>query len=102
MVEQVLERLAAAGVDLLPVEMPGYFLLARDDFVCLVERTPEGDFGRTGSAGLLTDRGFAALVWRGTQPYFVARGYERAASEAEVASVRAFSADITVAVQGTR
>lgn len=95
---QVLEQLAAAGVDLLPIDMPGYFLLARDGFVCLVERTPEGSFGRPGSAGLLTGQGFAALVWRGSQPFFVAHGNERAATDAEVISLRAFSADVTSAL----
>jgi hypothetical protein len=89
-----LERLAAADIRLLPVpEIETYFVLERGGYMALVERTPDG-FGRIGSAGLLTEKGFAALVWRGPQPFFAGKEYERAAGPEEVAELRAFQADL--------
>ncbi len=95
-----LERLAAARIDLLP--LPGlttHFAFHRDGFVALVERTPEG-FGAIGSSGLLTEQGFAALVWRGDVAFFVRKGFEQAASAEEVERLRAFSSELEAALQG--
>jgi hypothetical protein len=90
---RTLGRLAAAGIELLPAELSRHYVLTRDGFVCLVERAEDG-FGDTGAPGLMTDRGFAALVWRGEDAWFVARGFEQRASAEQVEQARAFSADL--------
>jgi hypothetical protein len=93
-----LERLAASNINLLSaVEIAGYFVVERGGYIALVERTESG-FGRVGGAGLLTESGFAALVWRGSHAFFTGKSYERPASEAEVADLRAFQADLTAAL----
>ena len=91
----ILEKVAAAGIELAPVADAGrHFIFTRDGFVALVERTPEGGFGGIGSSGKLTERGFAALVWRGESAFFVGRGTEIPATPAEVAALRSFAADL--------
>jgi hypothetical protein len=91
-----LERLAAAGFQILPLEgLETHFVLERDGFVALVERKVDG-FGGTGSAGLLTGKGFAALVWRGERAFFVGKGFEQAATVGQVAALRRFDADLRV------
>lgn len=91
MIEQQLECLAAGGVNILPAtEINTHFVLERDGFIVLVERTA-GGFGRVGSAGLLTDHGFAALVWRGARAFFIARNFEQPAAEQQVDALRSFS-----------
>jgi hypothetical protein len=93
------ERLAASGIDLLPLTgVETHFVFHRDGFVALVERTAEG-FGAIGSAGRLTDNGFAALVWRAGKPFFVAKDYEQPASPGEVTGLRSFAADLEHALR---
>ncbi|MGE5645056.1 MAG: hypothetical protein ACM336_04615 [Acidobacteriota bacterium] len=90
-IEEALARLASAGIDLLPLAgLETHFAFHRGGFVALVERTA-GGFGSIGSTGLLTDHGFAALVWRPSGPAFVAKGFEKPASKDEVARLRSFS-----------
>src|SRR5438105_14912077 len=85
-VTEKLERLAAAGIQLLPaVEITTHYVFEREGFVALVERKPDG-FGGVGSAGILTGSGFAALVRRGERSYFVARNFEREAAPEQVAA----------------
>jgi len=99
MLQRRLERLAAAGFQLLP--LPGistHYVFERAGFAALVARTPEG-FGSVGSAGLLTEGGFAALVWRGDQPVLVRKGVELPASAAQVEALRAFASDLDQALR---
>ncbi|MEO8130224.1 MAG: hypothetical protein ABJF23_09955 [Bryobacteraceae bacterium] len=89
-----LERLVAAGIQLLPtVEIANHYVFERDGFVALVERRGEG-FGGIGSAGLLTGKGIAPLVLRGLAPFFVAKGFEQPATPEEVDGIRRFQADL--------
>ena len=91
---ETLERLAAAGIQLLPAfEIPTHYVLERDGFIALVERMPDG-FGKIGSPGLLTPNGFAVLVWRGKEAFFVGKGFEQPAETAQVEMLRRFSADL--------
>src|SRR3954471_24147854 len=93
-----LERLVAAGIQLLPVvEITNHFVFERDGFVALVERRGEG-FGGIGSAGLLTPKGIAPLVLRGNAAYFIAKGFEQPASAEETEKIRQFQADLTYAL----
>jgi len=38
-----------------------------------IEFQPDG-FGRVGTPGLLTEKGFSALIWRGENAFFVGKG----------------------------
>ena len=98
MTEARLERLAAAGINLVPADIETHYILERDGFVALVERVPDG-FGAVGAAGLLTERGLAPLVWRGAQACFVARGIEVPADSAQIQAIRAFQTDLEDALR---
>jgi hypothetical protein len=98
-VPEILERLAASGIQLLPaLEITTYYVLERDGFVALVERAPDG-FGGVGSSGILTGSGFAALVQRGEEYYFVAKGFEQEAQPAQVEALKRFSFDLKQALR---
>ncbi len=88
-----LEKLAAAGIQIIPAGVTSHFILERDGFVAFVERKGD-DFGNIGAPGLMTDKGFAALIWRGERPYFIARGFEQAATDEDVQKIRRFSNDL--------
>jgi hypothetical protein len=97
MLEQKLERLVAAGINLVPADLKKHFILERDGFVALVER--QGDsFGHIGAAGLLTEQGMAPLVWRNEKAFFVARAFEREATAGQVALLRQFQSDLEAAL----
>ena len=93
-----IERLAAAGINLIPADLDKHYILERGGFIALVERAPAG-FGRVGTAGLLTERGLAPLVWRGEDGFFVTRGFEQRASEEQVATLRTFQWDLESALE---
>lgn len=93
-----LERLAAAGVSLLPVSLLSHFVFERGGFVALVERTVDG-FGAIGAPGLLIESGYAALIWRGEEPWFIAQGFERRATTDEVDAARRFAKDVESALR---
>jgi hypothetical protein len=92
-----LEKLAASGIQIIPAEIASHFILERDGFVSFVERREEA-FGNIGAAGLMTERGFAALIWRGDQAFFVGRGFEQPASPEEVQKIRSFATDLAAAL----
>lgn len=95
-----MERLAAAGIQLLPaVEITTHYVFERGGFVALVERTPNG-FGGVGSTGILTGNGFAAFLRRGKRSYFVAKNFEQEAKPAQVESLLRFSRDLKNALAG--
>lgn len=94
----VLEKLAAAGIQIIPAAITSHFILERDGFVAFVERR-EDSFGNIGAPGLMTEKGFAALIWRGDQAFFIAKGLEQLASPDEVLKIRAFAADLENALR---
>ncbi|MCC6857228.1 MAG: hypothetical protein IT158_01635 [Bryobacterales bacterium] len=99
MLEKRFERLAAAGIQLLPaLEITTHFVFERGGFIALVERCGDG-FGSIGSAGILTGQGMAVPVWRGERCFFVARDLEREAGPAEVEALRAFARDLEDALR---
>ena len=98
---RALERIAAAGIQLLPAGLAGHFVFERNGFICLVERTGDG-FGHVGAPGLMTGKGFAALVWRGDDGWFVGKGFEQPAAAAQVDEIRAFAADLRAALDPNR
>ena len=99
MLPRQLERLAAAGIQLLPLQsIETHYVFERAGFAALVQRTPDG-FGAVGSAGLLAEAGFAALIWRGGQPFFVCKGFEQAASATQVETLRGFAAELEAALR---
>jgi hypothetical protein len=94
----VFERLVAANIEVLPGSMSNrHVVFARDGFVALVELTGAG-FGSVGSAGMLTEKGFAPLTSKNGTYYFVAKNLERPASDAEVDKLRAFQHDLQSAL----
>ncbi len=96
--EDKLEKLVAANIQLQPaVEITTHFLFERDGFVALVERRGQ-EFGSIGAGGLATEKGMAPLVWRGTQPWFVAKGFEQPATEEEIERLRSFQTDLESAL----
>ena len=100
MIDAILERLAARGFQFLPaLEITTHYVIERDGIVALVERARDG-FGGIGSPGLLTEKGFAALVSSGEGAFFVAKGYREPAGEQQVLKVRAFSEDLGWALSG--
>ena len=94
---RALERITAAGIELLPAGLAGHFVFERNGFICLVERTGDG-FGHIGAPGLMTEKGFAALVWRGNDGWFVGKGFEQPATAQQVEDIRAFAADLRAAL----
>ncbi|HYL77832.1 MAG TPA: hypothetical protein VEU96_26700 [Bryobacteraceae bacterium] len=88
-----LEKLAAAGIQIIPAEITSHFILERDGFVAFVERRGD-DFGNIGAPGLMTEQGFAALIWRAGQPFFIGKGYDQPATAEQVQKLRAFTADL--------
>jgi hypothetical protein len=97
--QQILQRLADARIELLPItQIERHWVFGRDGFVSLVERTNENGFGKIGSPGLLTDRGMAVLVVRGEQRFFVAKGIELPATDEQVETMRRFARDLASAL----
>ena len=95
---EILERLAAARIQILPAfEICSHFVLERDGFVVLVERKDDA-FGQIGSPGLLTEHGFAPLVWRGGRPFFAAKNIDLPAGSGQVEKLRSFAADVKTAL----
>ena len=97
-VERALERLASAGIQLLPAALASHLVFERNGFLCLVERAGDG-FGHIGTPGLMTEKGFAALVWRGDAAWFVGKGFEQPAAPGQVEEIRAFAADLQAALR---
>jgi len=94
-----LEKLATAGIQIVPAEITTHFILERDGFVAFVERR-EKAFGNIGAPGLMTERGFAALIWRGDRAFFIGKGFEQPAAPEQVLQIRTFAADLASAIPG--
>ena len=92
------QKLVDADIELLPVpEITTHFVFHREGFAALVERVRDA-FGRIGAAGLLTEKGLAALQWRGTEAFFVLKEFEQPATADEVDRLRAFQRDLEAAL----
>lgn len=91
-----IERLSAAGINLIPADLEKHYMLERDGFLALVER---GSL-RVGTAGLVTEKGLAPLMWRGEESWFVARGFEQRATADQVEGIRTFQRDLETALRG--
>jgi len=97
---EILERLVAAGIQLLPdTGITTHFVFERDGLAALVQRK-DGGFGSMGAPGLMTDKGLAVLVWRAGEPWFVRKTFERLATTEEVATMLHFAADLEAALKG--
>lgn len=96
---QKLERLLAAEIELVPFDaISNHFVLARGGFVALVEKQA-GGFGRIGSGGVMTEKGFACLVWRGSDAFFVAKNFEQQATTEQITGLRQFDRELRHALQ---
>lgn len=94
-----LERIARLGIGLIPApEITTHFLFERGGFVVLVERRG-GGFGGIGSPGKLVEgHGFAALVRRGGEDWFVARDGQWRAEAGEAEAARRLFTDLKAAL----
>ncbi len=93
-------RLAEANIELVPADLANYFVLARDGFACLVEKTkadPPG-LGSIGSTCKLTDEGFAVVLWDGQQAYFTNKTGRQTATTEEIDLFRKFTHDLKSAL----
>jgi len=98
---EALQRLAAASINLIPLDLEGYYAFERDGFLALVQRCKDDAFGQVGSAGLLTESGLAPLVWRGDQPVFASRSVpDSPATSEQVEALRRFQKDLQTAIHG--
>ena len=94
-----LERVLAARIELVPdLKITTHYVFARDGFASLVEKR-EGGFGNIGAPGMVTEKGFAALLWRGQRGVFVGRGFEAFATGEQVAAIRSFDRDLNEALR---
>ncbi|MBI2686382.1 MAG: hypothetical protein HYX27_08705 [Acidobacteria bacterium] len=94
-----LERVLAARIELVPdINITTHYVFARDGFASLVEKR-DGGFGNIGTPGLITEQGFAALLWREGNGVFVGRGFELPATQKQIDSIRAFDRDLNEALR---
>lgn len=96
--EEKLQKLAEAGIQALPVDLPSHIIFERDGFVALVERRDDS-FGGIGAAGLLTASGVAPLVWRSERAVFVTKGSAQDATAEQVEQLRRFQTDLENALR---
>lgn len=83
-----LERLAAAGVSILPIaSLEHHLVFTRDGMAVLVERRGEG-FGGIGSPGRITSNGFEPLVDDAGKAAFVFKGGRTEAQPQEADAAR--------------
>ena len=95
---EIFQKLVDANIELLPVpEITSHFVFHREGFAALVERVRD-NFGRVGTAGLLTEQGLAVLQWRGDDAFFVLKDFEQRATTLEVDRLRAFQRDLEAAL----
>lgn len=93
-----LQRISAAGIELLPAPQIGtHFVFTRDGCAVIVEKRGDG-FGGIGSPGRIGERGFEVLVERNGRTVFAGRGAESAATEAEAAAARRLLKDLQSAL----
>jgi hypothetical protein len=98
LLEKQLERMTAAGIQMISVEDPRHFMLERDGFLLLVQRKETG-FGNIGAAGLVTEKGLAVLTWQDGEGFFVAKGLRQKASSGQVEALRRFEHDVHLAIE---
>ena len=92
------QKLVDANIELLPIpEITTHFVFHRDGFAALVDRFQD-NFGKVGTAGLLTDRGIAPIIWRDEQAFFVLKDHEQPATSLQVERLRAFQKDLESAL----
>ena len=91
------ERLAELGFEAAPLpNVASHLVLQRNGVAALIP-VWNGEIGKPGAAGVITEAGLAVLVWRGADAWFVARGFERRAEGGVVEELRRFSADLDAA-----
>ena len=92
------EKLTAAGIELLDVDVRKHRIAMRGIYIALIEHSPERGFGKAGTAGLLTESGLAPLVWVDGSARFRARGVDQPATDEQIAELRAFQSDLDKAL----
>ncbi len=93
---EIASRLSNLNIQVL-VESSRHYLLARGEAIVLVERKGD-ECGSIGSAGMMTERGLAYLVWRDGGAVLAAKGGEIEATAEQIATLKGFSADVKSAL----
>ena len=92
------QKLVAVNIELLPLpQINTHFVFHRDGFAALVDRVHD-TFGAVGTAGLLTPKGIAPLVWRADRAVFVLKDFEEPATQDQVQQLRSFQKDLEAAL----
>ena len=75
----------------------GFTIFSRGDCAAFAHNQPAGP--SLGSSGLMTESGFAYLIWREERAYLVAHGgAEQPATDDQVDAIRRFSSDLKQAL----
>ena len=94
---EIAARLQSLNIEWFESEK-GYCFFTRGNCAAIARRQPS-EFSLR-SSGVMTENGFAYLVWREGQPYFAAHGGNAAAAAPDrVEEVRRFSDDLKTALQ---
>src|SRR5262245_58807335 len=72
----------------------------RDNFIALLDATPQGEVALQGASGLLIGEKIAVLVERSEGKAFQAKGDEVAATDALLESYRRFQSDLKEIIGG--
>jgi hypothetical protein len=93
---EIASRLTGSRIEWFASEK-GYTFFTRENCAAIAQSKADG-FG-LGSTGVMTEAGFAYLLWRDGQAYLVAHGSaETPATAEQVEAVRQFSADLKAAL----
>jgi hypothetical protein len=93
---EIAARLESRGIVWFATEK-GYTMFTRENCAAIAHEQPVGY--SVGSSGIMTENGFAYLVWRDDRPFLAAHGAtELPADPAQVEAVRRFSEDLKQAL----
>ncbi len=85
------ERLEAAGFSTVASQNPRFFMVHRQQILCLVEVATL----QPGSPMLMTENGFATLVWKENRPCLSGRGFEETASQQQLDELKNFTRELS-------
>lgn len=83
-------RLEAAGFSRVASQNPRFFMVHRGQILCLIET----ETNQPGSPMLMTEQGFATLLWKEQVPFLSGRGFEIPAPTDQIEELRTFIQDL--------
>jgi hypothetical protein len=100
---EIAARLESRGIVWFATEK-GYTMFTRENCAAIAHARPEADSSLSGgysvgSSGIMTESGFAYLLWRDDRPFLAAHGAEETpADPAQVEALRRFAEDLKQAL----